>query len=230
MRLLILGSIFTLLLNACTPGSKEQMTDSTALADSSNVTLNDWECIAGEKAGIVNSASSEEGLLEALGSANVSTHDTVYGAEGAFDIGTILYKGTPNEAHIVWRDTLNFKDPAYVEVGLQEPGNESKVQWYTNTGVKVGTKLTELEQINGKSFSFSGFGWDYGGAVVDWNGGKLMNKDSTSYLAIVLAYDYENQALSPVADKLLGDSSFESKNPNAQKLNPFVSHFVISFK
>lgn len=230
MRLLLLGSLFVLLLNSCTSNTNEQATDSTALADSATKKTVDWECIPGEKAGVVNSTSSEQGLIDLLGSENVSPHDTIYGAEGMFSIGTILYKGTPNEAHITWKDTLNFKDPAYVEVGFAELNNVNKVDWYTTIGVKVGTKLTELERINGKSFNFSGFGWDYGGSVVDWNGGKLMNADSTSYLSVILGYDYDDQALNSVVDKLLGDSSFESKNPNAQKLNPHVAHLIISFK
>lgn len=230
MKLLLLGSLFVVLLNSCTSKTSEQTADSTTIADSSEATVNNWECIPGEKAGIITSMSSEQELIDKLGKGNVSAHDTVYGAEGMFSIGTILYKGTPNEAHIVWKDTLNFKNPEYVELGFAEPGKESQVQWYVTNGVKVGTKLTELEQINGKPFNFSGFGWDYGGSVVDWNGGKLMNSDSTSYLAIILAYDYENQALNSVAEKVMGDNSFESKDPNAQKLNPFVSHFIISFK
>lgn len=230
MRLLLLGSLFIGLLNACTSNTSDEKTDSTALGDGSTAMVNEWECIPGERAGNITGTSSEQELIDKLGVENVSSHDTVYGAEGIFSIGTIIYKGTPNEAHIVWKDTLNFKNPEYVEVGFAEPGKESQVQWYVTNGVKVGTKLTELEQINGKPFNFSGFGWDYGGSVVDWNGGKLINSDSTSYLSIILAYDYENQALSPVAEKVMGDKSFESKDPNAQKLNPFVSHFIISFR
>ncbi|RFS18458.1 hypothetical protein [Emticicia sp. C21] len=230
MRVLLLESLLVVLLNACTSNTNEQKADSTALADSGAAVVNDWECIPGERAGIITSRSSEQELIDKLGEANVSAHDTIYGAEGMFSIGTIIYKGTPNEAHIVWKDTLNFKNPDYVEVGFIEPGKESQVKWYVTNGVKVGTKLTELELINGKPFNFSGFGWDYGGSVVDWNGGKLMNSDSTSYLSIILAYDYENQALNSIAEKVMGDKSFESKDPNAQMLNPFVSHFIISFK
>lgn len=231
MRLLLLtGSLFVSILNACTSATNEQKADSTAMADSSKAIVNEWECIPGERAGIITSTSSELDLIDRLGEGNVSSHDTVYGAEGMFSIGTILYKGTPNEAHIVWKDTLNFKNPEYVEMGFAEPGKENQVKWHVTNGVKVGTKLTELELINGKSFNFSGFGWDYGGSVVDWNGGKLMNADSTSYLQIMLAYDYENQALNSLAEKVMGDSSFNSKDPNAQKLNPFVAHFIISFK
>lgn len=231
MRYLLLGGVFVMFLNACTTNTSVQNPDSTSISlDTGIVYAEDWECIPGEKAGIITDTASEQFLINALGRQNVSPHDTVYGAEGMFSIGTILYKGTPNEAHITWNDTLNFKNPAYVEVGFADLNKLNKVKWYTTTGVKIGTKLTELERINGKSFNFSGFGWDYGGSVVDWNGGKLMNADSTSYLSVILGYDYDDQALNSVVDKLLGDSSFESKNPNAQKLNPHVAHLIISFK
>ncbi len=230
MRLLLLfGSLCIVILNSCTSNSSEQKVDTSSLPITGRLIIDDWECIPGEKAGVITSTSSEQELIDLLGD-NVSSPDTIYGAEGMFSMGTIIYKGTPNEAHIVWKDTINFKNPAYVEVGFAEPGKENQVKWYTNNGVKVGTKLTELEQINGKPFNFSGFGWDYGGSVVDWNGGKLINADSTSYLSIILAYDYENQVLNSVAEKVMGDNSFNSKDPNAQKLNPFVSHFIISFK
>jgi hypothetical protein len=233
MRLLLLGSVFiwVLQMSSCTSKTDEQNSDTMAAdVDTAYAFAENWECIPGKQVGVITSTASEEFLINALGRHDVSPHDTIYGAEGMFSIGTIIYKGTPNEAHIVWKDTLNFKNPEYVEIGFVEPGKESQVQWYVTNGVKVGTKLTELEQINGKSFNFSGFGWDYGGSVVDWNGGKLMNPDSTSYLAITLAYDYENQTLNPVADKVMGDKAFSSKDPNAQKLNPFVSHFMISFR
>lgn len=231
MRLLLLGSLFvvSLQISSCTSKNTSQNPDSTSV-DTAYAYAENWECIPGKQVGVITSTASEQFLINALGRHDVSPHDTIYGAEGMFSIGTIIYKGTPNEAHIVWKDTLNFKNPEYVEVGFAEPGKESEVRWHVTNGVKVGTKLTELEQINGKPFNFSGFGWDYGGSVVDWNGGKLINSDSTSYLSIILAYDYENQALSPVAEKVMGDKSFESKDPNAQKLNPFVSHFIISFR
>ncbi|WP_337044504.1 hypothetical protein [Emticicia sp. 17c] len=230
MRLLLLACLCSALLPACSSKTNEQKTDSSAIAEKTVTPANDWLCIAGERAGVVLATSSEKELIEQLGSANVSPHDTIYGPEGMFTIGTILYKGTPNEAHIWWKDTLNFAKPEGVEIGWVEAGNENKIEWHTNTGIKVGTTLVELEKINEKPFQFSGFGWDYGGAVVDWNGGKLMDKDGSSYLAVTLAYNYEDERLNSVADKVLGDKTFSSKDPNAQKLNPFVSKIMVSFR
>ena len=40
-------------------------------------------------------------------------------------------------------------------------------------GVRMGTTLAELVARNGAPIDFSGFGWDYGGAVAGFNGGKL---------------------------------------------------------
>ncbi|PLK43113.1 hypothetical protein [Emticicia sp. TH156] len=234
MRLLLLLTVTICLFNGCSSKNKEQKPDSVALPTNTTGTTplakEDWECIAGEKAGVITAITSEQELIGKLGSANVSAHDTVFGAEGFFSIGTILFKGTPNEAQIVWKDTTHFRNPEYVELGFAPTGQEGQIKWFTNTGIKVGTTLKELEQINVGSFRFSGFGWDYGGTVVDWAGGKLADPHSPGLLSVILAYEFENPALQTVADKLLGDSAFDSTDPNAQKLNPYVSHFIISFR
>ena len=229
MRMLLIVCLSAVLFNACNFSKNEQATDSTAMADTARVMTNDWVCIAGERAGIVTSTTSEQELITQLGE-NVSAHDTIFGSEGFFAIGTILYKGTPNEAHIIWKDTLNFKNPASVEVGWVEPSNAAKVQWHTNNGIKIGTTLLELEKLNEKPFRFYGFGWDYGGSVSDWNKGKLIDSDGKSYLSVILGYDYDNQTLAKTADKLLGDGEFVSSDINAQQLNPFVAKFSISFR
>ena len=37
----------------------------------------------------------------------------------------------------------------------------------------LGTRLGRLTQLNGRPFTLSGFGWDYAGTVISWNGGRL---------------------------------------------------------
>lgn len=44
-----------------------------------------------------------------------------------------------------------------------------------------------MEVVNGKFFKFIGFDWDYGGIVINWNGGIFDGKD----FLVVLEYDYE---------------------------------------
>src|SRR5262249_17585108 len=51
----------------------------------------------------------------------------------------------------------------------------SASDWTAPHGLKLGMALEDVEKANGKPFKLSGFGWDYGGLVVDWNKGALGN-------------------------------------------------------
>ncbi len=53
-------------------------------------------------------------------------------------------------------------------------------------GIHVGTRLSELETMNGKSFMVASFGWDYGGNVTSWENGKLAKLDCNGKLVLTL--------------------------------------------
>lgn len=47
-------------------------------------------------------------------------------------------------------------------------------QWTGPAGLNLGDGLDTVQKLNGgKPFTLSGFGWDYGGFVTDWQGGPL---------------------------------------------------------
>ena len=48
-------------------------------------------------------------------------------------------------------------------------------RWQLASGLRPGVSLAELVALNGAPVSFYGLGWDYGGTVQDWHGGKLAN-------------------------------------------------------
>lgn len=215
--------IITFLFAAC--GHKKEQAD-TAIS----TPVEDFVCVPGERVGnIITATTSLEELKTKLGDV-VTAKDSIYLGEGYYEIGTTLYKGTPNELQILWKDTLNFKNPSSVLIGESLSASATATQWHTDSGIKIGTTLKELENINGKAFAFSGFGWDYGGQVVNWQGGKLGSADGASYVAVVLTYNYEDEKLNKIAEKVMGDSSFSSNQPEAQQLNPVVLNFLISFK
>ena len=56
---------------------------------------------------------------------------------------------------------------------LRVPSMDSR--WHDPTGLRTGISLAELVALNGAPVSFYGLGWDYGGTVQDWHGGKLAN-------------------------------------------------------
>jgi hypothetical protein len=87
---------------------------------------------------------------------------------------TIIFPGTPNEALITWNDMERTQ--------LNRIRVEKEGRWKTSNGIEIGTTYRELEEINGNSIEFYGFGWDYSGAV-DWNGGKLTDSNIRVFLA-----------------------------------------------
>lgn len=223
---------FLYLIWAC--GSKSDKNEATtqdstikAATDSAGIeeSPNNFYCIPGIQAGTVKANSSEASLKELLGAENVM-RDSVYIGEGFYEKGTTLFKGTPEEAQILWKDTINFAKPDNV---LIRPAEGKPNEWLVEGGIKIGMTLKELEKINGKSFSVSGFGWDYGGFVADWKGGKLDGKDGISNLVVRFGYDYNDEKLNAFAEKVMGEGPFPSNNSAMQKLNPKVVEISIRF-
>lgn len=182
-------------------------------------------CIPGVQAGNVKANSSEARLIAMLGAENV-VRDSVYIGEGYYEKGTTLFKGTPDEAQILWKDTVNYANPTSLMIRSAQgkPG-----QWLVDNGVVMGMSLKEVEKINGKPFKISGFGWDYGGFATDWQRGKLAGKNEAQNLVLRFYYNIEDDKLGAIADKVLGEGPFLSSNPAMQQLNPKVVEITIGF-
>lgn len=191
--------------------------------------------IPGLQVGPINAAATEASLITLLGAKNV-IRDTIYVAEGAFDIGTTLYKNTANQAQILWADKRRFARP---ETVLLRPARdeENKLlpgpppQWITDKGITLGMTLRNVEKINGRAFALYGFGWDYGGLSSGWKGGTLEQKDGKAFISMGFGVA---ESLSEIQEKryesLMGDQEFLSTNPAMRALNPTVQNLTISFK
>jgi len=108
---------------------------------------------------------SKSSLAAAYGASNVSV-EKVIGAEGeSVTMETALFAKRPTEKiRIEWSDKANK-----IVSGVEVFGSK----WVGPAGVHVGSTIAELAKANGKPFTFSGLGWDYGGLVKDWPGGAL---------------------------------------------------------
>lgn len=106
---------------------------------------------------------TEHALVKAFGRANV-VRGMIYLAEGAEERGTIVFpKDDKRRLEIIWKKN---KRPEWIRI----PEGSG---WTTFGGIRIGTKLAEVEKLNGRAFQLSGFDWDYGGFVTDSRGGKL---------------------------------------------------------
>jgi hypothetical protein len=202
--------------------------DTTRQAAGTPAAADDFRVLPGERVGPVTATSSEAELIGQLGTLRVQ-RDTIFVGVGEFRMGTTLYKGTPDEAQILWQDSLKFARPELVR--LIPAAQPEDTRWRIPGGPAIGTRLKEAEQLNGKSFGLYGFGWDFGGTVSSWNGGKLSySADGTSYLGAIFVYDQGEPKEQEMVDKVLGDTVFPSSNPTMQQLNPRIYSLEIRFR
>lgn len=125
--------------------------------------------------------------------------------------GSIIFPNSPKQAFVY------FHDAKIVDVTIK---GES-ASWKTNSGLYLGMTLTDVQTINAKNFTLSGFNWSHGGSVVSWEGGKLTGDSTLSHLAVFSNVSNEHLGISDEAYKLIsGEVEFDVRHPDIQKLNP----------
>lgn len=168
--------------------------------------------------GILNSKTSEADIVKIVGKKNVEKVERWY-AEGTERIvGSVFFKDTPQSFFIKWKDTVNFKNPEWIEI------HGDKSLWEIDNGIRIGTELKELVKLNGKHFTFSGFDWDYGGQTIFEKG----NLESDCY-SIQLYYDYED-LFENEWNQIVGDKTVSTKNPILNKIRIYVDLITFYFK
>lgn len=167
---------------------------------------------------ILNSQTSEADLIKIVGKKNVERVERWYSEGTVRVIGSVFFKDTPQSFFISWKDTANFKNPEYIEI------HGDKSIWELDNGIKIGTDLKELVQLNGKAFTFSGFDWDYGGYAIFEKG----NLESDCY-SIQLYYDYKD-LFENEWNQIVGDKIVSTKNPVLNKIKVYVDAITFYFK
>lgn len=164
---------------------------------------------------------SEQELIKKYGKESVS-YDTIWGAEGFYTMGTVLRVDERSRVEVMWMDSAARKgmiSSTLVSTADYYADELDPGKWKSCTGVAVGMTLDELQRINGRPFTFSGFGWDYGGGVISWEGGTLEEKG----LAVQLSEGEGSVELTDEeSNQVLGDIMVMSDNKAVQKLKPRV--------
>ena len=156
---------------------------------------------------------TDEAMLKTKYGAENVTRETQVFAEGTVELEvTLLFKGTEKELRFMWEDdSVNFAIPTSLFVETKNS------PWVTSNGIKVGTSMTELEEIYNSDFSFYGFGWDFGGMVI-FDKNKIVEKSINLTLGACSDADYDK----PEYTRLLGDNEFKTSSSDAQTFNPCV--------
>jgi hypothetical protein len=161
-------------------------------------------------------------LQARFGAAQVKV-DQLDGAEGETVPGVVIFGADPaRRLEVFMRDMDKRKGIDTLRVG----GKSSR--WHIDNGMHLGMTLDELVKLNGKPIKFSGMGWDYGGGVLDWNGGKLAPPDNAPVfrnVSLTTADDAKDQ------DYPSGDAEFRSDDKKYPRQGQaiYVGELRVSF-
>ncbi len=122
---------------------------------------------------------------------------------------------------VVW---LNANSKNEVRIDFQ-PKDSTKVfrvtvegkvnKFYSETGVKLGMTIDELNSANRKPVDFYGFGWDFGGSV-KFNNGQLHGKKIRVYL----------KTDKDIGNQFMGDTPHTFEEAKAAKLELYVEKII----
>ena len=167
-------------------------------------------------------------LENRFGKENIKKNAVIETGEGQFN-ATKLFPNTDKEVEVYWKDGKEFKAIQDVMVRAKTGDNGNlviKSPWVSREGLKMGMKLSEVVALNQKTFTMTGIGWDLGGTVVSWEGGKLDKKNVS-----VRFNDYSNNQgglTEKEYSSITGDREFDVAHSVIQKLNPIIDQLSIS--
>ncbi|MFN8672007.1 MAG: hypothetical protein U0457_07990 [Candidatus Sericytochromatia bacterium] len=173
---------------------------------------NDFEINPGKNVGKITAKTTYKDLEKLYGAKNLKNKKERFipDSDETTDI-TYVHENKPEELKVLWRD----KKLLYVVI------TNKKSKYKTKEGIKVGSTMSEVTKANGKAFDFSGFAWDFGGRVTNWNKGKLdAYKGKISFV-----FDYESKT-NPET-KFLGDITLKSDAKGLDKMKPFVHELEV---
>lgn len=161
-------------------------------------------------------SESLESLQERFGAANVRVEEIPL-AEGEMTRGAVLFPDDPSRrAYVHFVDTENLRGLELIRIVDPES------TWSLGEGLRMGTTLAELVARNGAPIDFSGFGWDYGGAIAGFRGGTL--EPRSAHGAQTGFRLSPRPGLDPERENALpnGDATFSSDDPKFGEIGTSV--------
>jgi len=190
----------------------------------------DWVIVPGERVGPIDAGTSEAKLVELFGAANVK-RETLETEPGHADPVTVVFASDPTRRAIIfWRDAETRLAPETVVI------NGERTVWKTDKGITLGTSLATLRRLNGKPLTLTGFGWDFGGTILDSNGGRLaefghQGPQGMTGRVLVVRVDPDPALRDTAAyQQVLGEHDFSSDIDAMRTLNPRAYELMVEIR
>lgn len=168
-----------------------------------------WKFEPGKRIGPITAYSSLS-TLQALFGRDKVKDGKLPAAEGETVDGAKIKVGEGRELEVIWE--FNAVGKRIAEVSLV--GNA----WKLENGLRLGIGIEEVEKINGKPFTLSGFDWDYGGYAT-FEDGALSQGLSVRFSPTEEHYSLE----------IVGEKKVSSSNAALRAAHPLVVEITIRF-
>jgi hypothetical protein len=133
---------------------------------------------------------------------------------------TVLFQSDPKRrVEVTWRDVVARARPAMILV-------EAQSTWRVR-GFRLGDPMAQVEKVNGKPFTFVGFGGTPGGNARDWQGGKLDKLSGGCQLGMRFAAGSGIPA--DVASKLSGGGDLMSDSADVRAAKPVIIEMIVGY-
>jgi hypothetical protein len=189
----------------------------------------DLTIVPGERVGPINARTTHADLAKRF-PADAVEDDQIELDEGMLQAATLIDKNDPSRTLAISWTPAGTPKQVFVCWGQRR----GTCRWQTVEGIRFGTRLTELEALNGGPFTIAGFGYSYGGNVLAWDGGKLARAGCKGRLVLTLEGERSGGRYTvPMTNEELrsirGDRPIPSGTPAFRKLNPRVVGMLMMF-
>lgn len=179
-----------------------------------------------------NKDTTEADLIAAFGKENIE-YKTVPGAEGMETNASVIFPNDPAKSLTVfWWDEDKRARPAAIAIQSDFSADPEGVDpwkrdilWQIPEGLKIGSSVADVEKANGKPFKMSGFGWDYGGFAISWEGGKL-DAEQRNGCNLLMRFSPQGET---TPEGALGDVEVMSDSKDMAASNARVIEISISY-
>jgi hypothetical protein len=156
--------------------------------------------------------------VKAFGKRHVAIEQVGIGEGETVTASVIFPRDAARRIEVLWIDEKTRRNPAEIRTGVAST-------WRTAHGIRRGMSLSEIEARNGRPFELWGFGFDYGGTTLDWNGGALGKQAGgcTLTLRFTMREGADNAAV------YVGEESFMSDSEGMRKAAPVVDAVGLRF-
>ena len=166
----------------------------------------------------------EAELISVFGRDRVSAHKIGIG-EGYVCDGALIRLDNDETLAVAWPDHATKTGVSQVVVRSRS--------LQTQEALRVGLSLAEVESLNGKPLIIHGIGWDYGGVISSWEGGRLAPIGLTQNGGARVWFDASREQRAQLSGSeygsVSGDKPLSSEHPILRKLRPTAGQLDIFF-